>query len=127
MLVSSSTWDFVLVSDSGSGAEVAASSFLVFSALVALLVLGVLSSGFGRRQGLRVRCDDWCARLGDGGVGGTIEVWIEVVESLHPVVLHERFKVAVEEEVQQMRVLDFGEAIEFLELCQWCPEPCTGS
>jgi hypothetical protein len=119
MLVSSSTWDFVLVSDSGSGAEVAAFSFfLVFSAALLRWLRFLFFVFF-----LPASADD---RGFESGVGGTIEVWIEVVESLHPVVLHEGFKVAVEEEVQQMRVLDFGEAIEFLELCQWCPQPCTG-
>jgi hypothetical protein len=90
--------------------------------LVALLVLGVPLAGFFGRQRLRVRCDSrdarFGARSGDGDIGGTIEVWIEVVESVHAVVLHEGFKVAVEEEVQQVRVFDFDKAIELLESCQ---------
>jgi len=40
-------------------------------------------------------------------------------------VLDERFNVAIEEEVQQMRVFDFDKAIVFLDLSQRCDKSRT--
>jgi hypothetical protein len=128
ILVSSSTWDLVLISDSDSGIGLAASSFfLVFSAallrwlrflfLVLFFVASSDDKGFGSDAMIGI------FGLGTAVLGVASKVRIEFIEKLHPLMLDERFEVAVEEEVEQIRVFGFDKAIEFLDSCQWRDEP----